>query len=78
MYLQNEVLISQMKEYVVKTKEIQAKIAQLEVIFSRFLIVLKAQCQELEFNMMSNMKKETHKKKRRTAAEIEKNYPVLS
>jgi len=31
MYLQNEVLISQMKEYVVKTKEIQARISQFEV-----------------------------------------------
>ena len=31
MYLQNEVLISQMKEYVMQTKEIQTRITHLEV-----------------------------------------------
>ena len=31
MYLQNEVLISQMKDYVIQTKDIQARITQLDV-----------------------------------------------
>ena len=31
MYLQNEVLISQMKDYVVETKDIQVRITQIEV-----------------------------------------------
>jgi hypothetical protein len=63
MYLQNEVLISQMKEYVVQTKEIQARINQLETL-----------CQELELNLLNNLKKETKKKNRRIASEIEKTH----
>jgi hypothetical protein len=63
MYLENEVLISKMKESVVKSKEIQARISQLQ-----------AQCHEMELNIFANRKEAATKKKRRTASEIDKSF----
>jgi len=63
MYLENEVLISKMKESVVKSKEIQARISQLQ-----------AQCHEMELNIFANRKEAATKKKRRTANEIDKAF----
>ena len=81
MYLQNEVLISQMKEYVTQTKDIQTRINELEVLYylCKYIILFKKSksvCEELELNLLNNLKKESKKKNRRTSNEIEKSHIV--